>query len=146
MLNDGYQTESSATDDLFADMMPYNMTKVFSDRFFKDSDCNVTVRFVWNSKYMFLGKWDGYRGHPAESVTKKSTILVRLMSIGKDYYDYLRAVNSFYPSEFEYNPFIEPVEIPSNVEGGLGFIGAGSAYDYPVVLLDGVVDTNPIYY
>ena len=146
VLNDGYQTESSVTDDLFADMMPYNVTKVFSDRFFTDSECNVSVRFFSSYKYVLLDRRSGYWEYPAESVSKKSTILVRLVSIGKEYYDYLRAFNSFYPSEFEYNPLIEPVEIPSNVEGGLGFIGAGSAYDYPVVLYEGVVDGDPIYY
>ena len=50
---------------------------------------------------------------------EEKTIFARINSINKDYYLYLKAIIQYL--EANDNPFAEPVVIPSNFQGGLGF-------------------------
>lgn len=52
-------------------------------------------------------------------------VVVRLLSITEAQFRYLRAMNCLDSEDYN-ETFMEPVIVPQNVSGGLGFVGASS--------------------
>ena len=67
---------------------------------------------VYTPMYKF---WD-------EPYLRRNTATIRIMTLTEPYYRYLRALNCIESEDYDEN-FMEPVIIPTNVVGGLGFVG-----------------------
>ena len=63
-----------------------------------------------------------------------SALTIKLVSITKEYYDYLNSAN--YHFWFSDDPFSEPVPVASNVIGGMGSWGASGSSE--IVILKGI--------
>lgn len=113
----------------------------FGDDLFKDKEYTLKLYFREN-QVMYSRKYHNYEeGHYDEETglwiepdlpegwSYKANILVRLYSISRDQYIFLKAMDL---SELGML-FSEPVSIPTNVEGGMGFVNVDS---YKEIRLD----------
>lgn len=107
---------------------------VFSDALFKDKEYTLKLYFQEQS-IMYNRNYHNYDdGHYDEETglwvdpplpdgwSHKTNILVRLYSISHDQYIYLKALDLDDLGML----FSEPVSIPTNVEGGMGFVNVDS--------------------
>jgi hypothetical protein len=105
-----------------------NRYNIFSDDLFKDKE--YTLNLFFSENYVFYlrqyytdyyyneetGEWEP---QPVpENLTYKTKMVVRLYAISHEQYIYLKALDLGDLAMF----FSEPVSIPSNVEGGMGFV------------------------
>jgi len=129
ILNDGYTFENFEND-FFADFNATNTARIFSDRLFSGSECTVkpfadssefTPRFYNWTAYAPDGEMCSSSGFEADP-----TAVVKVMAISRMHYAYYKALNNGEVFGFDTNPIVEPVALPSNVEGGLGFVGIAS--------------------
>ena len=60
-----------------------------------------------------------------DHISRKQTITVRLLSITEAEYRYLKALNCLDDGDYD-NTLMEPISLPCNVIGGLGFVGVCS--------------------
>lgn len=111
-----------------------NAYYVFNDALFKDKEYTLKLYFQ-EEQVMYYRKYHDFEeGHYdmetglwvepelPDGWTYKANILVRLYSISQDQYIYLKAMDLSDLGML----FSEPVSIPSNVEGGMGFINVDS--------------------
>ncbi|GGJ94347.1 DUF4249 family protein [Parabacteroides faecis] len=124
VLTDGHLT--TADDDEFGilDMTIQNVRNIFTDSRFENGSytLNVYTRFYdFNNRY--------------EAVRIQTDAIIHLLSITKADYRYMRAMNCL-DSENYNDTFMEPVIVPQNVTGGLGFVGASSEVQMKVQILD----------
>ena len=105
----------------------------FSDRMFRDGTAHLRMNAFssWNSEdpdFMALGE-TLYRQYDYEELVARGFdrcrathgLEVRLSHCSRDAYFYLRALRTV--SSGDYQPaIVEPVTIPSNIEGGIGFV------------------------
>lgn len=119
-----------------------NVYAVFSDELFRDS--RRTFRFSISPYYLQTNIWY-YMGDSLDwdNVTDMNNTNRRLgvMLYTMDYlsYRYLKSLNNMETFGYEQQILIEPTTLPSNVEGGTGFVGAYTAseviwYDLPDIL------------
>lgn len=104
--SDGLFTYSNGTfkDELF-DGENYSVTLNVSAYYFEDFDIPDTLAGEYSNK-----------------------VIVELRNISREYYNYQESVHLYYMTEGD--PFAEPVQIISNIEGGLGiFAGYSSSLD-----------------
>lgn len=94
-----------------------NKYNIFTDHTFCDS--HATLR-VYTPLYH-----DKYPNIACRYLYRKQTITVRLLSLTEAEYRYLKALNCLKDEDYDEN-LTEPICLPSNVEGGLGFVGACS--------------------
>ena len=105
-----------------------NSYNLFTDSVFADKDYTLKLYFqevqiASSRKYLSYtqnpetGEWEE-QTTPPEGYTYEAYILVKLFSISFDQYIYLKALGL---DDMGFL-FSEPVSIPSNVEGGLGFV------------------------
>lgn len=110
-----------------------NRYGLFTDDLFKDKEYTLKLYFqeseIINGRFYLGGDghWDEETNKWVldplpEGWTYESEILVRLYSISQDQYIYLKAMDLGDLGML----FSEPVSIPSNVEGGMGFINVDS--------------------
>ena len=64
-------------------------------------------------------------GHYYDHISRKQTITVRLLSITEAEYRYLKALNCLDDGDYD-DALMEPISLPCNVIGGLGFVGVCS--------------------
>ena len=62
-------------------------------------------------------------------------VVVRLLSITEAQFRYLRAMNCLDSEDYN-ETFMEPVIVPQNVSGGLGFVGASSEQRVTLRMVD----------
>lgn len=62
-------------------------------------------------------------------------VVVRLLSITEAQFRYLRAMNCLDSEDYN-ETFMEPVIVPQNVSGGLGFVGASSEQRVTLRMID----------
>lgn len=109
-----------------------NSYNLFTDSVFADKDYTLKlffqeVQIASSRKYLSYeqnpetGEWEEH-ATPPEGYTYEAYILVKLFSISFDQYIYLKALGL---DDMGFL-FSEPVSIPSNVEGGLGFVSVDS--------------------
>ena len=117
-----------------------NHYSLFTDGLFKDKSYTLKLylserMLTYYRKYQTDYHWDSeketYVADPVpEGVVYDSKILVRLSSISLDQYIYLKALGLD-----DYGIlFSEPISIPSNVTGGLGFVNIESCKEYRIQL------------
>ena len=138
ILNDGYAYEDD--DSFLGALNPTNRMRVFSDRLFADRTATVRMSadtaLFGPSDYSMGALPDeaGYDQLMSTNWEADPVAVIRLMSLSRGHYDYYKAINSGDYFDFEVNPLIEPVSVPSNVEGGLGFVGVASVSSFAVSL------------
>ena len=117
VLEDGY---SSGLGDLFEDLLPVNSTHCFSDKMFRDGEVTVHLYFpsyYFNRYHYYYEEYDDDRVR---------TFRLKLNSIDRSFYNYLRALNNMLCYGFDVTPIIEPTMLPSNVNGGMGMVSVAS--------------------
>ena len=121
VLEDGY---SSGLGDLFEDLLPVNSTHCFSDKMFRDGE--VTVHLYIPSYYFNRYDYYDYYGEGYEDDDRDRTFRLRLNSIDRSFYNYLRALNNMMCYGFDVTPIIEPTMLPNNVQGGMGMVSVAA--------------------
>ena len=101
---------------------------VFSDRMFRDRTAELKMNFwptddwLVSSRSRHLLAEQGVRFEDVEAWRIERRLEMRFGRCSRDTYHYLRALRTV--SSPDYMPEImEPVRIPSNVQGGIGFVG-----------------------
>ena len=93
----------------------YNLYGIFNDSYFKDDSYTLNVKVaISDSEYSY----------PSVDEVKytRSELSISVQSITEKQYDYLRIMNIL--DSDNYDPMMDqPIQIPSNVIGGLGFVG-----------------------
>lgn len=126
ILTDGHP---SSYDDEENDMFPNikNKYNVFTDNRFPNSSATLKVYTpLYEDNYPSdRDYWQIYRTH---------TITLQLISISEAEFRYMKALNCLEDEDYD-NVLMEPISFPSNVEGGMGFVGVGAAakatYEFP---------------
>ncbi len=121
-------------DDMLSVLNPTNYFRVFSDRLFEDSVAEVQLSFVED-----LFQHYDYHERPYESY---SILNVVIEHISSEAYYYYKALNSGKMTGFEsYGGLImEPVVIPTNVTGGLGYVNVSMDTNIPIILYHHMLD------
>ena len=107
----------------------------FSDNSFRDGDCTIRPLF---SPYTVYGYYDQYTFPLLDDYTQYETVYeiisqmpyyshrkacVQVRTIDFTQYHYLKALQNLDTYGTEMTFLVEPTTLPSNVEGGLGFVG-----------------------
>ncbi len=124
VLTDGHMTTADDEEFGILDMTVQNVRNIFTDSRFENGSytLNVYARFFdFNHQY--------------EAVRIQTDAIVHILSITKADYRYMRAMNCL-DSENYNDTFMEPVIVPQNVVGGLGFVGASSEAEMKIQILD----------
>ena len=61
------------------------------------------------------------------------TIRIRLHALTEDTYRYLQALNCLEDDDYD-NALMEPVSLPCNVQGGIGFVSVSTPYEISLTL------------
>lgn len=117
VLTDGKpQNGNEDEDDLF-DTYIENKYNVFTDSRFTNASHTLKV---------YARLYDYFSSMYIEKVLSiKKTATIRLLSITELEYRYFKALNTLESDNYE-EILMEPIIIPNNVKGGLGFVGASS--------------------
>ncbi len=121
VLNDGYMPDDR---ELLSNLNPTNEYRIFSDSQFKDSKAEVKFyidKYVY-SYYFFQEEWEA-----ATSVDATLQQEICIEAISFETYCYYRALNVAEVWGYEISFISEPVILPCNVTGGLGFVGIATA-------------------
>lgn len=113
ILTDGHISHSDQDEENAMFPSISNKYNIFTDNQFTNSSATLKVYTAFHLDYL-----SGY-----DSV--HSTLLsltVRLLSLSKEEYLYLKGLNCMDDDDYD-TTLMEPVSLPSNVEGGLGFVG-----------------------
>ncbi len=115
---------------------PENRFAIFSDSQIDGKDYKLSL--VYNDPYYGGGYYSPYQNDGNNNNSGDgteygnfSTLKIQLVSITKQYYDYLNSAN--YHFWFSDDPFSEPVPVASNVIGGMGSWGASSSSEIKIV-------------
>lgn len=147
ILEDGYATQAGS---LLADLLPTNVWHGFSDKQFTDKDAEV--KFYIDEYYTGPGhyRWALPYDSSASNLHIESFLEVKLGSITRDFYNYLRALNNLSTYGYDVSVIIEPTMIPSNVVGGYGLVTVISEAVVTLKIVDEYYDTgvpyDPYYY
>ena len=140
VLEDGY---ASGLGDLFEDFLPVNFMHCFSDKTFRDGE--VTVRLYFPSYY--LDARDYYWNYPgADHMEADPVLRLHLRTIGRDYYNYLRALNNMQTYGYDVSPIIEPTMLPNNVSEGMGMVSVAADAVFPIDFPHSSFDVDWIIY
>ncbi len=120
ILNDGYIQGGS--EDLFGMLNPENTFRIFSDSQFRDKkgEFSIAIGTVSNNYNLFD------LVERAESVDISPVMRIKIESLSFETYNYYKALNAGEAFGYEISFIMEPVIFPSNVTGGLGFVGVSS--------------------
>lgn len=125
ILTDGHPTSS---DDDENEMFPTikNKYNIFTDNRFSNSSATLKVYTLPYTYYYPMEKnyHRIYRNH---------TITIRLLSLSEAEHRYFRALNCLDDDDYD-EALMEPISLPSNVTGGLGFVGVCSETQYVIEL------------
>lgn len=124
VLSDGRLTTSDDENFNIFDTSIQNKFNVFTDNRFLDASHTLKV---YTRYHTYNNLWAEYH------VVVVATI--RILSLTEPQYRYLRALNLLESDKYE-PTFMEPVIIPNNVQGGLGFVGASSERQVNIRILD----------
>lgn len=94
-----------------------NKYNIFTDNRFKNS--SVTLK-VYTPHYENHYPTETQRYY--DQIYRTQTIIVRVLTLTEDEYRYLNALNCLDDDDYD-NTLMEPVSLPGNVKGGLGFVG-----------------------
>ena len=136
-----------------------NYYHCFSDDPIVDQEC--TLRILLNPYAFYLSeyRYGGYYGFTpwsgdadfetlmSLSCRVQRTCLFRMRSLDFTQYRYLKALNNLETFGTEVSFLVEPTIIPSNVEGGLGFVGIETVTEVPYARMEREYEPmDTIYY
>lgn len=132
ILNDGYTPQAvidryyNTNAGFLFEFSPVNKTRIFTDHRFAGDGADVQFSTdatpLLNSEYGQARDWMiRYHYHCTR------TLSVRLLALDEGAWAYLSAVNRAKSRDGFNYLLVEPVVLPSNVEGGLGFLSVASA-------------------
>ena len=133
-INEGRTVSESGEEDLLGELMPGNRYSAFTDHLFPDGDYTLRVDA---SRYIFL-----YSMFSETDVRHYAVVKLYTMSLSQ--YRYLRAIDNFDAFGYEMSFLVEPTSLPSNVEGGIGFVSAETCVERRLEIPGEAF--NPIYY
>lgn len=112
---------------------------VFSDQMFRDQEYTLRLSVPAELLSSALLDWDG-EFIPVYFLTT-TTLVPWLECISREEYDYMSALNNLENFGYTSQVIVEPTTIPSNVNGGLGFLAVRSrtqaaSMELPVVRTD----------
>lgn len=124
VLTDGHLTTADDEEFGILDMTIQNKMNIFTDSRFQNSPYTLKVYTYYKDYHYFAEE---------NHIVVKANI--RIQSITKTDYRYLRALNCL--SSDNYNAtLMEPVILPCNVRGGLGFVGASAEKHVKLRIVD----------
>lgn len=111
ILTDGHvsYSDKDQENELFPSIK--NKYNVFTDNQFYNSTATLKV-------YTAIKRFSGMR-------SSLSSMDIRLFSLNREEYLYFKGLNTIDDDNYD-TALVEPVSLPSNVKGGLGFVGASS--------------------
>ncbi len=121
ILNDGYMPGS--TDNVFNSLSPSNELRIFSDSQFRDKEGTVSLsveKSIYQYRLFSLEK-------EAKRVDVKPTLKIKIESLSFETYNYYKALNAGESFGYDISFLMEPIIFPTNVVGGLGFVGVSSS-------------------
>lgn len=121
ILTDGNVSHSQEDEDNLLFPRIENKYNIFSDDRFHNSSATLKV---------YTRLYDDFTASPLYGTTYGNTyctqsIHIRLLNLTADYYRYLKALNCFDDDDYD-AVLMEPVSLPSNVSGGIGFVGVAT--------------------
>ena len=134
--------------DLAALLSAENYYNCFADTPFADQDCTLRVLMYHWSFYLaqerygiYVPEWmnnnpDAWSILTAMPVRIHRTCIFRLRTLDFSQYHYLKALNNLETFGTEVNFLVEPTTLPSNVEGGLGFVGIETITETPYAQME----------
>ena len=130
ILTDGHVTSSDDDENAMFPTNIENKYSIFTDNRFTNSSATLKVYTpLYDDNYDILRSLNYTRCY------LKQTITVRLLSLPETYYRYLKALNCMDDEDYD-EALMEPISLPSNVEGGLGFVGISSEIQYTIDIPD----------
>lgn len=130
ILTDGHVTNSDDDENAMFPTNIENKYSIFTDNRFTNSSATLKVYTpLYDDNYDILRSLNYTRCY------LKQTITVRLLSLPETYYRYLKALNCMDDEDYD-EALMEPISLPSNVEGGLGFVGISSEIQYTIDIPD----------
>lgn len=135
ILTDGNPSSSDDDNEDFFGSYVENKYNVFTDGRFQDGGCTLKV---YTSLYK---SYDPGLYH----ITRRSqSITIRLLSISEAEFRYLKALNLLESDNYD-EALMEPVIMPNNVKGGLGFVGISSETQIVMQLPDEFTNNEDLY-
>lgn len=121
-LSDGHPM---SPEDIEQGMFPQTLNSygIFDDSFFSGELYTLTINVPVHKNFDYF--YYSYEGVPFKKKQASIHSKISLLAITEDEYLYMRALN-FYDSDNYDEIFSEPVRFKSNVNGGLGIVGASS--------------------
>lgn len=129
ILTDGHPL--TGNDDVDEGLTPHiaNKYNIFSDERFRNETATLKVYTPIHENRK------GYYYQESEMYHRTVTATIRITSISKEQYKYLRALNTLESDEYD-EILMEPISIPSNVNGGIGLVGIASARESVIELVN----------
>lgn len=129
ILSDGHVTSSDDDENAMFPVID-NKYNIFTDSRFTNSSATLKVYTpLYDDNYDILNNLTYTR------CTLKHTITVHLLSLTESYHRYLKALNCMDDDDYD-GALMEPISLPNNVEGGLGFVGVSSEIQYVIEMPD----------
>lgn len=113
---------------LFNTLNPDNDTKVFDDELVSGQDVSIDMQVKLKENYNSVG-------YKSVDLTDRR-IDIHLQHLSPEAYHYLRVINAGSNLSFAATILAEPTVLPSNVEGGKGFVMALTSTSDSIVLPD----------
>lgn len=136
VLTDGNPSSSDDDEDDFFGTYIENKYNVFTNDRFSDTHCTLKV---------YTKLYNNYIPGNLYNITRRTkSITVRLLSISEAEFRYLKALNLLESDNYE-EALMEPIIIPTNVKGGLGFVGISSETRTTIQFPDEIIDPDEMY-
>ncbi len=141
ILNDGYMPGTS--DDIFSELNPANTFRVFTDNQFKDKSAKVglTLDITVDKSRIF-----SQSEYTSKEADVKPTLKINVETLDFMTYNYYKALNAGAAFGYDISFLMEPIIFPSNVVGGLGFVGISTTTTLEVTLPPLSFEWDPIIY
>jgi len=128
VLSDGWMREPESEEDIMSLIstifMVENQYNIFTDEQFRDDTYTLKVRSD-NLTYVAIDS-------AAERAVCTPTVHLKLYSMSFLEYRYLISLCNFDTMGAEVNFISEPISLPSNVEGGIGFVSVDASAEYDI--------------
>lgn len=102
-----------------------NKYNIFTDNSFSNSSATLKVYTPhYNNYYPMLSDYSPSRRN-YDQIYYKHTIAIRVLTLTESEYRYLKALNCLDDGDYD-EALMEPISLPCNVKGGLGFVGVAA--------------------
>lgn len=103
-----------------------NKYNIFNDNNFSNSSATLKVYTPhYNGYYPMLNDYSSPSDIDYDQIYYTHTISVRILTVSEAEYRYLKALNCLDDGDYD-ESLMEPISLPCNVKGGLGFVGVAA--------------------